>query len=80
MDTPTRRIMCHMVTSSVIYFMEVMYRTDNSVSAAMILIAATTVFHLLRRFVVGGSFRGATNLQALQASDKNLGRAAGRRS
>ena len=85
MDTPPRRIICHpMVTSSVIYFMEVMYRTDNSVSAAMILIAATTAFHLFRRFVAGVSFRGATRtwrngtiLDNLPASDRNLARAAG---
>ena len=87
MDTPPRRIRCHpIVTSSAIYFMEVMYRTDNSVSAAMILIVAATAFHLLRRSVAGVSFRNATRTwrigtirDNLQAFDRNLGRAAGRR-
>jgi hypothetical protein len=64
MDTPSPRIVGHpMVASSVIYFMEVMHRTDNSVAAAMALIAATMAFHLLRRFAPGGRY-GTTATEA----------------
>jgi hypothetical protein len=57
MDTPPRRIICQpMVTSAVIYFMEMMRRTDNIVVATTALIAATLGVHLLRRYTVGGRY------------------------